>query len=92
MGKTRSSDDFWRLRHLAKRLIGVAAEWPIEKISEVRSSSPRYQELDRQFERIWERYGLKSEVSNNRRRATRKTSQRNQRIIFRAGKRADRRS
>ena len=85
MSKSKKDQEFWRLRKLAKKMgshgmgtSGLNMSWRETK---------EYSELNQEFERIWNKYGTKSMVMDQRRRcSTRKGNQALERKLSRIRK------
>ena len=94
MSDSHRNKDFFRLRDLSKRMAALLPE--ISHMSEIPEqslarTSPEYQALEAEFDRICGKYGFKGMVMNRRRRvSTRKANQRGERVMARAEKRAER--
>ena len=92
--------NYWKLRNLSKQMsdfMSVQTEGfshfteVVPIINVTMATSLEYQELNREFDKLWGLYGFKSMVMNKRRRcSTRKSNQKDKRIKRRANKRHER--
>ena len=91
MSDAKRSRDFWRMRQLAKAMRTLIPR--SSSVATIRSAMqrPQYKSLELEFDRLWKRYGMKSDVADlGRNVSTRKANALRKKLEHRASKRHER--
>ena len=94
MSRTDKHRDFYRLRMLGKAYGRLFAHSLAEQGADVRpfKATQQYAEIERLYDTIWKKYGLKSMFCNRRRRvSSRKSNAKFQRLLAKIERTRDKR-
>jgi hypothetical protein len=72
MAKSVRERDFYRMRQLGKQMRAMFPKPCSSSVAAAISATPKYKALERQFDRLWTKYGRRSEVSDKGRDRSRR--------------------